>query len=66
MSNIGYEYYYLSGRDIPLKKYNLGVIKQLTLNNFIDYEMDINEFIQPFILNKNIMLNKSDNIDKIE
>ena len=37
MSNIGYEYYYLSGRDIPLKKYNLGVIKQLTLNNFIDY-----------------------------
>ena len=65
MSNIGYEYYYLSGRDIPLKKYNLGVIKQLTLNNFIDYEMDINEFIQPFILNKNIMLNKSDNIDKL-
>ena len=64
MSSISFDYYYLSGKDIPLKKYNLGVIRQLTLNNFIDYEMDINEFIQPFILNKNIMLNKNDNIDK--
>jgi len=64
MSSISFDYYYLSGKDIPLKKYNLGVIKQLTLNNFIDYEMDINEFIQPFILNKNVMLNKNDNIDK--
>lgn len=65
MSNISFEYYYLSGKNIPLKRYNLGVIKQLTLNDFIDYEMDTNEFVQPFILNKSIMLNKSDSIDKV-
>jgi len=64
MNNIGIEYYYLSGKNIPLNN-NLGTIRQLTLNDFIDLNTDINEFIQPFILNKKIMLNKNDNIDKL-
>ena len=42
-------------RNIPLNNYDLGIIKQLTLNDFIDYEMDTNEFVQPFILNKSII-----------
>ena len=54
MNNIGLEYYYLSGKNIPLNN-NLGTIRQLTLNDFIDLNTDINEFIQPFILNKKIM-----------
>lgn len=65
MNNIGFEYYYLSGKDIPLDNYKLGSIKQLTLNDFIDANIDINEFIQPFVLNKKVMLNKSDSIDQI-
>ena len=65
MSNIGFEYYYLSGKNIPLHKYNLGVIKQLTLNDFIDGDIEINEFIQPFILNKKIILNKNESVDKV-
>ena len=65
MSNIGFEYFYLSGKDIPLDDYNLGTIKQLTLNEFIDANIDINEFIQPFVLNKKVMLNKSDSIDQV-
>ena len=65
MSNIGLEYYYLSGKDIPLNNYNLGVIKQLTLNDFIDLNIEMNDFIQPFVLNKNIMLNKNSEVDRI-
>ena len=65
MSNIGFEYYYLSGKNIPLHKYNLGVIKQLTLNDFIDGDIEINEFIQTFILNKKIILNKNESVDKV-
>lgn len=65
MSNISFEYYYLSGRNIPLNNYDLGIIKQLTLNEFIDLNTDINEFVQPFLLNKKILLNNDENIDKI-
>lgn len=65
MSNIGFEYYYLSGKDIPLSKYNLGTIKQLSLNDFIEEEIEMNEFIQPFILNKKVLFNKNENVDKI-
>ena len=39
MSSIGLEYYYLSGKNIPLNNHNLGVIKQLTLNDFIDLDI---------------------------
>ena len=65
MSSIGLEYYYLSGKNIPLNNHNLGVIKQLTLNDFIDLDIEMNDFIQPFILNKKIMLNRSSDIDKL-
>lgn len=65
MNNIGFEYYYLSGKNIPLENYNLGIIRQLTLNDFIDSNVDMGIFIQPFILNKDVMFNKSDNVDKI-
>ena len=65
MNNIGLEYYYLSGKDIPLYDYNLGKISQLTLGDFIDHNVDINSFMQPFILNKNIILNKNSEVDKI-
>lgn len=65
MNNIGFEYYYLSGKDIVLSKYDLGSIRQLTLNNFIELGIDINDFVQPFLLNKNIMLNKNKDVDKL-
>ena len=52
MNSIGFEYYYLSGKNIPLNDYNLGTISQLTLNDFIDLGVDINEFVQPFVLDK--------------
>ena len=65
MSNISLEYYYLSGKNIPLNNYNLGIIKQLTLNEFIDLNADINEFVQPFLLDKKILLNNDKNIDEI-
>ena len=65
MNSIGFEYYYLSGKNIPLENYNLGIIRQLTLNEFIDLNTDINEFVQPFLLNKKILLNNDENIDKI-
>ena len=65
MSNIKFEYYYLSGKNIPLHSYNLGVIRQLTLNDFIDSDVDINEFVQPFVLNKKVILNKNENVDKL-
>ena len=65
MSSIGLEYYYLSGKNIPLNNHKLGVIKQLTLNDFIDLDIEMNDFIQPFILNKKIMLNRSSDIDKL-
>mgnify|MGYP005607832651 CR=1 FL=1 len=44
MSNIDFEYYYLSGKNIPLRNYKLGVIRQLTLNEFIDLEIDVTNF----------------------
>ena len=65
MNNIGFEYYYLSGKNILLNDYGLGYIKQPTLNDFIESNTDINTFIQPFLLNKSIMLNKNKEIDKI-
>ena len=65
MSNIGLEYYYLSGKDIPLNNHSLGVIKQLTLNDFIDLNIEMNDFIQPFVLNKKVMLNKNSEVDRI-
>ena len=65
MSNIAFEYYYLSGKNIPLSSYDLGIIRQLTLNEFIDLNIDINEFVQPFLLNKKILLNNDEKVDKV-
>ena len=65
MSNISFEYYYLSGRNIPLNNYDLGIIKQLTLNEFIDLNTDINEFVQPFVLDKRVISNKNESIDRV-
>ena len=65
MNSIGFEYYYLSGKNIPLNDYNLGTISQLTLNDFIDLGVDINEFVQPFVLDKRIISNKNESIDKV-
>lgn len=65
MNNIGFEYYYLSGKNILLNDYGLGCIKQPTLNDFIESNIDINIFIQPFLLNKSIMLNKNKEVDKV-
>ena len=65
MNSIGFEYYYLSGKNIPLNNYNLGTISQLTLNDFIDLGVDINEFVQPFVLDKRVISNKNESIDRV-
>ena len=51
MNNIGFEYYYLSGKNISLKDYGLGYIKQPTLNDFIESNTDINNYIYTITLN---------------
>jgi hypothetical protein len=65
MSNIDFEYYYLSGKNIPLRKYKLGVIKQPTLNQFIDLEIDVTRFLQPFILDKNVIFNNNKDMSNL-
>lgn len=53
------EYYYLFGLDIPLKKYNLGSIKQPKLIDFLEKDISIDNFYLPFIMN-DILIGKSE------
>lgn len=58
--SIGYEYYYLFGLDIPLKKYNLGTIKQPKVIDYIKNDISMEDFYMPFLIN-DMIIGKSEN-----
>lgn len=62
--NNGYEYYYLFGLDIPLDKYNLGVITQPKIKDFLDKDISIDGFFYPFIMN-DIIIGQSERNENI-
>lgn len=47
----------VSGRDIDLREHNLGIIKQLTVDDFMG-EVDIMDFIKPFYLERYWRVNR--------
>ena len=49
---------YLTGRDINLLKYNLGVIRQVKVDEFMhDYDYELIDFVKPFYLEQSLDLN---------
>lgn len=49
---------YLTGRDINLSKYNLGVIRQIRVDEFMnDYDYELIDFVKPFYLEQSLDLN---------
>lgn len=65
MSRIDYELYYMSGLPIDLKSKGLGVVYQPTIKDLVDYKLDIPLFSHPFLFDKEMILNRSEDIDKI-
>ena len=63
--NNGYEYYYLFGLDIPLDKYGLGKIKQPKIIDYLNYDIDIENFYLPFIMN-DVLLGRSKNKESVK
>ena len=50
---------YLTGRDIDLSKYNLGVIRQIRIDEFMnDYDYELIDFVKPFYLEQSLDLNE--------
>ena len=45
----------VSGKPLDLRKDELGIINQFTVDNFMD-DYDINEFIRPFYIEQSMML----------
>lgn len=45
----------VSGKPIDLRKYELGIINQFTVDDFMD-DYDISEFIKPFYIEQSLML----------
>lgn len=57
---------YLTGRDIDLSKYNLGVIRQIKVDEFMDsYDYDLIDFVRPFYLEQNLDLNNEIRENKV-
>lgn len=57
---------YLTGRDIDLSKYNLGVIRQIRVDEFMDsYDYDLIDFVRPFYLEESLDLNEEISNNKI-
>lgn len=55
----------MSGLPIPLEHFGLGRIHQPTLMEFIRSGIDITDFSHPFILNKEMILNRSEGVDNL-
>ncbi|WP_312286753.1 hypothetical protein [Terrisporobacter sp.] len=50
---------YLTGRNIDLSKYNLGIIRQIRVDEFMNgYDYDLIDFVKPFYLEQSLDLNK--------
>ncbi|WP_024620205.1 hypothetical protein [Metaclostridioides mangenotii] len=54
------ENYYITGKDIDLRKYNLGILQQPTINELIDQDMTNNDIVNPFIAVEKIYNNFMD------
>ena len=54
------EYYYLFGLNIPLERHSLGEIRQPKLIDFINKDVDIDNFYFPFIMNDYVIGQSSD------
>lgn len=58
------KYNYLFGKDINLTKYNLGVIKQPKIKDFVENNLSMEQFYIPFIFS-DILINNSPNPDDV-
>lgn len=57
---------YLTGNDIDLSKYNLGVVRQIKVDEFMhDYEYDLIDFVRPFYLEQSLDLNEDIRKNKV-
>lgn len=57
---------YLTGRDIDVSEYNLGVIRQIRVDEFMhDYEYDLIDFVKPFYLEQSLDLNEEIRENKV-
>lgn len=63
MSRLDLEYFYLSGLPIDIKHKQLGVIYQPKLIDFINSGLEMSMFSHPFILNKEMIVNKNEEIE---
>ena len=52
----------VSGKPLDLRKYELGVINQFTVDDFMG-EVEIHEFIRPFYIEQSLML--YDEVEKL-
>lgn len=64
MSKVNMEYFYMLGVPINLEDRNLGIIYQPTLRDFINNGVDITSFSHPFLLDKEMVLNREQGVDK--
>lgn len=57
---------YLTGNDIDLSEYNLGVVRQIRVDEFMhDYEYDLVDFVRPFYLEQSLDLNEEIRENKV-
>lgn len=64
MPKIDMEYFYMLGIPINLEDRNLGIIYQPTLRDFINNGVDIVSFTHPFLLDKDMVLNRNQGVDE--
>lgn len=55
---------YLSGLPIDLKKFDLGVIHQLTYREIIEKDIDVDNLLKPFLMKKEMMKSNNDEFNK--
>lgn len=61
-----YTKHYVTGRDIDLCKHNLGIVRQIKVDEFMNsYDYDLIDFIKPFYLEQNLDLNEEIRDSKI-
>lgn len=58
MLKVRYPRQLISGKDINLKEYNLGIIKQLTIDDFMG-DVDIIDFLKPFFMERTWVVNET-------
>lgn len=64
MSRLDLEYFYLSGLPIDVRHKGLGVIRQPKLIDYINRGMEMSTFSHPFVLDKEMIINKNEEIEK--